>query len=72
MDKPSTTPSIKLKTIEKDKVTLDCVVSPSVAGNALKCLVVEAEEIKININEIFDLIRHDNNRNKNLLKKKCG
>ena len=47
-------------------------MSPSVAGNALKCLVVEAEEIKININEIFDLIRHDNNRNKNLLKKKRG
>ena len=34
---------------------------PSVAGNALKgVLLIGAEEIKININEISDMIRDDN------------
>ena len=59
--KPSITPLIKLKGIEKDRIILECVVSPSVARNALKgVLLIGAEEIKININEISDLIRDDN------------
>ena len=59
--KPSITPFIKLKGIEKDRIILECVVSPSVARNALKgVLLIGAEEIKININEISDLIRDDN------------
>ena len=59
--KPSITPSTKLKGIEKDRVILECVASPSVARNALKgVLLIVAEEIKISINEISDLIRDDN------------
>ena len=56
--KPSITPSTKLKGIEKDRIILECVVSPSVARNALKrVLLIVAEE---SINEISDLIRDDN------------
>ena len=59
--KPSITPFIKLKGTEKDKIILECVVSPSAAKNASKgVLLIEAEEIKTNINEIFVLIRDDN------------
>ena len=58
--KPSITPFIKLKGIQKDRIILECVVSPSVARNVLKgVLLIGAEEIKININEISDLIRDD-------------
>ena len=58
--KPSITPFIKPKGIEKDRIILECVVCPSVARNALKgVLLIGAEEIKININEISDLIRDD-------------
>ena len=56
--KPSITPSTKLKGIEKDRIILECAVSPSVARNALKgVLLIVPEEIKININKISDLIR---------------
>ena len=59
--KPSITPSTKLKGIEKDRIILECVVSPSVTRNVLKgVLLIVAEEIKISINEISDLIRDDN------------
>ena len=59
--KPSITPFIKLKGIEKDRIILECVVSQSVARNALKSvLLIGAEETKINIKEISDLIRDDN------------
>ena len=59
--KPSITPYTKLKGIEKDRIILACLVSPSVARNALKgVLLIVAEEIKININEISDLIRDGN------------
>ena len=34
--KPSITPFIKLKVTEKDRIILECVVSPLVAKNALK------------------------------------
>ena len=45
---------------------------PSVARNALKgVLLIEAEEIKININEICDLIRDDNYVDFNHIKKYC-
>ena len=59
--KPSITPFIKLKGTEKDRIILECVVSPSAAKNALKgVLLIGAEEIKTNINEISVLIRDDN------------
>ena len=48
------------------------VVLPSVARNALKgVLLIGAEEIKININEICDLIRDDNYVDFNHIKKYC-
>ena len=58
--KPSITTFIKLKGTWKDRTILECVVSPSAARNALKgVLLIGAEEIKININKISDLIRND-------------
>ena len=57
--KPSITSFFKLKGIEKDRFILECLVPPLVARNALKVVLIGAEEIKININEISDLIRDD-------------
>ena len=58
---PSSKKSKKRKGIETNRIILECVVSPSVARNALKgVLLIVAEEIKISINEISDLIRDDN------------
>ena len=58
--KPSIAPFIKLKSIEKDRIIVECVVSSSVARNALKgVLFIGTEEIKINLNEISDLIRDE-------------
>ena len=39
-------PFIKLKSAEKDKILLECVVSPSTANNALKGVPVTKEKLK--------------------------
>ena len=75
--KPWITPFIQLKCAEKDRIILECAVSPSVVRYALKSLlIIGAEEIKINIKEISDLFRDDNYVNfiasKNNLKKRDG
>ena len=52
--KPSITPFIKLKGTKKGRIILECAVSPSVARNPLKGLLLVRAEIKIN------MIRDDN------------
>ena len=53
--KLSIRPFIKLKGIERDRIILECAVSSLFARNALKGVLIGAEEIKTNINEISDL-----------------
>ena len=67
--KPSITSFFKLKGIEKDRFILECLVPPLVARNALKVVLIGAEEIKININEISDLIRDDSYDDFNCMEK---
>ena len=67
--KLSITPFIKLKGIERDRIILECAVSTLFARNALKCVLIGAEEIKTSINEISDLIRDDNFVNFDYIKK---
>ena len=51
---------------------LECIVSPSVARNTLKSLLIGAEEIKINIIEIPDLIGDDNYIDFNRISERIG
>ena len=67
--KLSITPFIKLKGIERDRIILECAVSTLFARNALKGVLIGAEEIKTSINEISDLIRDDNFVNFDYIKK---
>ena len=50
-------PFINLKSAEKDKILLDCVVSTSTVKNALKGVLVTKENLRSNFNTISDLIR---------------
>ena len=52
-------PFIKLKSAEKDKIVLECVVSPSTANNALKGVPVTKEKLKSDLSTISDLIRDE-------------
>ena len=70
--RPSITPFIKLRGIKKERMILECIVSPSVARNTLKSLLIGAEEIKINIIEIPDLIGDDNYIDFNRISERIG
>ena len=52
-------PFIKLKSAEKDKTLLECVVSASTANNALKSVLVTKERLRSDLNTISDLIRDE-------------
>ena len=52
-------PFIKLKSAEKGKILLACVVSTSTAKNALKGVLVTKENLKSDLNTISDLIRDE-------------
>ena len=49
-----------MKGIKKGRIILKCVVFPSVNRNPLKGVLLIGAEIRININEISDLIKDDN------------
>ena len=50
---------IKLKSAEKDKILLECVLSTSTANNALKGVLVTKEKLKSDLNTILDLVRDE-------------
>ena len=50
---------IKLKSAEKDKILLECVLSTSTANNALKGVLVTKEKLKSDLNTISDLVRDE-------------
>ena len=52
-------PFINLKSAEKDKILLDCVVSTSTVKNALKGVLVTKENLRSNFSTISDLIRDE-------------
>ena len=52
-------PFIKLKSAEKGKILLACVVSTSTAKNALKGVLVTKENLKSDLNTISNLIRDE-------------
>ena len=52
-------PFIKLKSAEKGKILLACVVSTSTAKNALKGVLVTKEDLKSDLNTISNLIRDE-------------
>ena len=52
-------PFIKLKSAEKGKILLACVVSTSTAKNALKGVLVTKENLKSDLNTISDPIRDE-------------